>query len=212
MTKLSLRAVLTMLSAVAVALALATSAVAQTPPSTPHQFFGSEPTGSGALLDGAPAPDGAVVTAWNQDGVAIEADTIADGVWTLQIEPADASSVVFTINDSLPSASFEVRAAAFEEVGLDLSSPSGEDAPADGADDATSDDTASDDATEDDAPADNTDDAPAAAADAESLRMPVTGSGGLAGGGSRLPVLSLIFAISALAGMGGVLAVRRMRA
>ena len=42
--------------------------------------------------------------------------------------------------------------------------------------------------------------------------MPVTGSGGLAGGGSRLPVLSLIFAISALAGMGGVLAVRRIRA
>ena len=142
MTKLSLRPVLTMLSAVAVALAIATSAVAQAPPSTPHQFFGSEPTGSGALLDGAPAPDGAVVTAWNQDGVALEAATIADGVWTLQIEPADASSVVFTINDSLPSASFEVRAAAFEEVGLDLSSPSGEDAPADVADDATSDDTA----------------------------------------------------------------------
>ena len=42
--------------------------------------------------------------------------------------------------------------------------------------------------------------------------MPVTGSGGLAGDGSRLPVLSLIFAISALAGMGGVMAVRRIRA
>ena len=210
MTKLSLRPVLTMLSAAAVALAIATSAVAQAPPATPHQFFGSEPTGSGALLDGAPAPDGAVVTAWSQDGVALEADTIADGVWTLQIEPADASSVVFTINDSLPSASFEVRAAAFEEVGLDLSSPSGEDAPADGADDATSDDTATAADTADDtaaAPA-----ADAAAADAESLRMPVTGSGGLAGGGSRLPVLSLIFAISALAGVGGVLAVRRIRA
>ena len=41
MTKLSLRPVLTMLSAAAVALAIATSAVAQTPPSTPHQFFGS---------------------------------------------------------------------------------------------------------------------------------------------------------------------------
>ena len=200
MTKLSLRPALTMLSAVAVALAIATSAVAQAPPATPHQFFGSEPTGSGALLDGAPAPDGAVVTAWNEDGVALEAATIADGVWTLQIEPADASSVVFTINDSLPSASFEVRAAAFEEVGLDLSSPSEEDAPADVADDAAADDDAA-------APAD----APAAA-DAESLRMPVTGSGGLAGGGSRLPVLSLIFAISALAGVGGVLAVRRMRA
>ena len=147
MSKLSLRPVLTMLSAVAVALAIATSAVAQAPPSTPHQFFGSEPTGSGALLDGAPAPDGAVVTAWNEDGVALEAATIADGVWTLQIDPADASSVVFTINDSLPSASFEVRAAAFEEVGLDLSSPSEEDAPADGADDATSDDTATADDT-----------------------------------------------------------------
>ena len=149
MTKLSLRPALTMLSAVAVALAIATSAVAQAPPSTPHQFFGSEPTGSGALLDGAPAPDGAVVTAWNEDGVALEAATIADGVWTLQIEPADASSVVFTINDSLPSASFEVRAAAFEEVGLDLSSPSEEDAPADVADDATSDDTAADAAADD---------------------------------------------------------------
>ena len=129
--------------------------------------------------------------------------------------------MVFTINDSLPSASFEVRAAAFEEVGLDLSSPSGEDAPSDVADDAAADDTAADAAADD--TADNTDDAPAAddtaddtddapAADAESLGMPVTGSGGLAGGGSRLPVLSLIFAISALVGMGGVMAVRRMRA
>ena len=196
MSKLSLRPVLTMLSAAAVALAIATSALAQAPPSTPHQFFGSEPTGSGALLDGAPAPDGAVVTAWNQDGVALEADTIAAGVWTLRIEPADASSVVFTINDSLPSASFEVRAAAFEEVRLDLGSPPEEDAPADDADDATADDDAG---TDDDA-------------DAESLRMPDTGSGGLAGGGSRLPVLSLIFAISALVGVGGVMAVRRIRA
>ena len=202
MTKLSLRPALTMLSAAAVALAIATSAVAQTPPPTPHQFFGSEPTGSGALLDGAPAPDGAVVTAWNQDGVALEADTITDGVWTLQIDPADASSVVFTIDDSLPSGAFVVRAAAFEEVGLDLSSPSEEDAPADGADDAT----------EDDATADDADDAPAADDTADSLRMPVTGSGGLADGGSRLPVLSLIFAISALVGMGGVMAVRRIRA
>ena len=212
MTKLSLRAALTMLSAVAVALAIATSAVAQTPPATPHQFFGSEPTGSGALLDGAPAPDGAVVTAWSQDGVALEAATIADGVWTLQIDPADASSVVFTIDGSLPSGSFEVRAAAFEEVGLDLSSPSEEDAPADVADDATADAAAADDDA--DAPADDDAAAPAddADADAESLGMPVTGSGGLAGGGSRLPVLSLIFAISALVGVGGVLAVRRLRA
>ena len=54
-----------------------------------------------------------------------------------------------------------------------------------------------------DAPADDT---------AGSFGMPVTGSGGLAGDGSRLPVLSLIFAISALAGMGGVMAVRRIRA
>ena len=206
MTELSLRPALTMLSAVAVALAIATSALAQAPPATPHQFFGSGPTGSGALLDGEPAPDGAVVTAWSQDGAALDAATIADGVWTLQIDPADASSVVFTINDSLPSGTFVVRAAAFEEVGLDLSSPSEEDAPADVADDA-----ASDDATEDDATADDTDDAPAADDTAESLHMPVTGSGGLAGGG-RLPVLSLIFAISALVGMGGVLAVRRIRA
>ena len=202
MSKLSLRPVLTMLSAAAVALAIATSAVAQAPPSTPHQFFGSEPTGSGALLDGAPAPDGAVVTAWNEDGVALEAATIADGVWTLQIEPADASSVVFTIDDSLPSGTFVVRAAAFEEVRLDLGSPPEADAPADVADDATAGDDA-DDAAEDDAAADDT---------AESLRMPVTGSGGLAGGGSRLPVLSLIFAISALVGMGSVMAVRRIRA
>ena len=209
MSKLSLRPALTLLSAAAVALAIATSAVAQAPPSTPHQFFGSEPTGSGALLDGAPAPDGAVVTAWNEDGVALEADTIADGVWTLRIEPADASSVVFTINDSLPSGSFKVRAAAFEEIRLDLSSPSEEDAPANVADDAASDDATSDDTAD---TADDADDAPAADDTAGSFGMPVTGSGGLAGGGSRLPVLSLIFAISALVGMGGVMAVRRMRA
>ena len=50
------------------------------------------------------------------------------------------------------------------------------------------------------------------AAAAGSFGMPDTGSGGLAGGGSRLPVLSLIFSISALVGVGGVMAVRRIRA
>ena len=195
MRKLSLRPLLTMLSAAAIALALATNGFAQAPPLTPHQFFGSEPTGSGALLDGEPAPDGAVVTAWSHDGVAIATAVIADGVWALQVDPDDASRVVFTIDDSLPSGSIEVRAAAFEEVRLNLTSPSEADAPADAADDA-----ASDDADAADAPAGG------------NLGMPVAGSGGLTGGGGGLPVLPVIFAISALLGMGGVIAVRRIRA
>ncbi len=206
MAKQSVWRVLAVMGAAAIALAIATSAFTQAPPPTPHQFFGSEPTGSGALIDGAPAPDGAVVTAWNHDGVAIATAVIADGVWALQVGPDDASRVVFTIDDSLPSASIEVRAAAFEEVRLALTSPPEEDAPAEGAvDTAAGDDAATaDDIADDDASTTDT--------TAESFAMPVTGSAGLADGGGRRPVLSLIFAISALLGMGGVIAVRRMRA
>ena len=65
------------LSAAALALALVTSAFAQAPPSPPHQFFGSTATGTGALLDGEPAADGATVTASNADtGDAVGTDTI----------------------------------------------------------------------------------------------------------------------------------------
>ena len=92
------------LSAAALALALVTSAFAQAPPSPPHQFFGSAGTGSGALLDGEPAADDAVVTASNADtGDAVGTGTIADGTWLVQVEADAADSVVFSIDGGSPS-------------------------------------------------------------------------------------------------------------
>jgi hypothetical protein len=46
----------------------------------------------------------------------------------------------------------------------------------------------------------------------DSPLLPETGSDGLAGRGNSLPVTALIFTISMLAGMAGVMAVRRIRA
>ncbi len=199
MAKKSLWRVLAVMSAAAFALAIAASVFAQAPPSPPHQFYGAATTGSGAQLDGEAAADGAEVTAWNADGVAVATATVSGGVWELQVQPDDAESVVFTINGSLPSASFDVQSGSFTEVSLDLSSPPAEEEPADAADDDA-------DAADDDADAADDD------ADAAGVGMPETGSGGLAGGGSSLPILPLIFAISVLVGVGGVMAMRRIRA
>jgi len=107
--------------AAALALALVTSAFAQAPPSPPHQFFGSEGIGSGALVDGAAAADGAVVTALNQDGESAGTATIADGTWLLAVDAA-ATSVTFSIDGSAQTASFPVVSGDLTEVTIDVSS------------------------------------------------------------------------------------------
>ena len=107
-------------SAAALALALVTSAFAQAPPSPPHQFFGSAGTGSAALVDGAAAADGAVVTAWNQDGESVGTATLADGTWLLAVDGADASSVTFSIDGSAQTPSFPVTSGDLTEVTIDV--------------------------------------------------------------------------------------------
>lgn len=204
--------VLTPMSALALVLALAAltvaivaSAFAQAPPSPPHKFWGSADVGSGAVLDGAPAPDGSVVTARSADGVAVAQATISQGSWSLDVRPDDADTVVFTINGSLPSAAVEVQSAGSTQVALNLDSPPAEEAPITTAD-ATPDESAADDA----APDAVDDEAPAAAPD--SPRLPEAGSGGLLDRAGARSVPVLIFAISLLVGIGGVMAVRRLRA
>lgn len=109
-------------SAAAVAVALATSAFAQAPPSPPHQFFGSADTGSGAILDGTAAADGSVVTAWNEAGEAVGTATVENGTWLLQVDPATATSVTFSIDGGSQSEAFPVTSGDLTEVALDLTS------------------------------------------------------------------------------------------
>ena len=162
-------------SAAAVAVAMATSAFAQAPPAPPHQFFGSADTGSGAILDGAAAADGATVTAWNEDGEAVGTAAIEAGTWLIQVDSAVASSVTFNIDGGSQSAAFPVTSGDLTEVALDLSSTDGMDGMA---------------------PA-----APGA--------LPNTGSGGLAGGDSGLPLLPIALAVAAIVALGGVALTRR---
>ncbi len=113
------------LSAAALALALMTSAFAQGPPLPPHQFFGSVETGTGALLDGEPAADDAVVTAWNADTEdAVGTGAIADGTWLIQVDGDAASSVVFSIDGGSRSGPFPIVSGDLTEVALDLESAS----------------------------------------------------------------------------------------
>ncbi len=173
---------LAVMSAAAFALAIAASAFAQAPPAPPHQFYGA-----GATLDGETS-DG-TVTAMNQDGEAVGSASVNMGEWALDVDPADAESVTFSIDGSDPSASYDVESGSVTAVDLALTSPMDDD---DDADDGDMDD--GDDA------------APAPAPDG----LPDTGSGGLAD--SSLPVLPLALAISVAVALGGVLAVRRIRA
>lgn len=163
------------LSAAAVAVALATSAFAQAPPSPPHQFFGSADTGSGAILDGAAAADGSVVTAWNEAGEAVGTGTIENGTWLIQVDPAVASSVTFSIDGGSQSEAFPVTSGDLTEVALDVSATGGAEPPAA--------------------------EPPGA--------LPNTGSGGLAGDDSGLPVLPIALAAAAIVALGGVALARR---
>ena len=91
-------------------------------PAPVHQFFGSTQTNSGALLDGVLAPDGSVVTAWNDQGEAVGSATIADGTWLIVVDSADAATVTFSIDGSSMSDPIEVASGALTEVTLDLAS------------------------------------------------------------------------------------------
>ena len=190
MAKKPLWRMLSVMGATVFALAIAASAFAQAPPSPPHQFFGSADTGSGATVDDAAAADGATVTAWNQDGDAVGAADITDGTWLIQVDPADASSVTFSIDGSSQSDSQDVVAGSLTELGLALSSGAAD--PMDPMD-----------------PMDPTD--PMDPATPAPTGLPATGSGGLAGD-SSLPVLPLVLAISVVLGLSGVAVARRTRA
>ena len=113
---------LAVVSAAALTLALVANAFAQeAPPVPPHQFFGSQETGSVALLDGEIAADGATVTAWDQDGEAVGSATIENSTWMIQVPPS-AGSVTFSIDGSSQSAPESVSSGGLTEIALDLTS------------------------------------------------------------------------------------------
>ena len=166
---------LVVMGAAVLALSLATAAVAQAPPSPPHQFFGSEGDGSGATIDGEAAADGAVVVAWNEDGVNVGESTVDGGLWLIQVSSEDASSVTFTVDGNAAAGSFDVESGALTSVSLA--------------------------AVSGDTPDTGDGDTPGS--------LPNTGSGGLADGGSGLPVLPLVLALTVVVALGGVAATRR---
>lgn len=183
--------------AAALALALVTSAFAQAPPSPPHEFFGDAGMGSAAMIDGE-AAGGAMVTATNQDGEAVgSATTDAAGSWSIQVDPADASSVTFTIAGGEGSAGpFDVQTASFTEVAIAA--------------------TTGDAADEPDEPAEPTEpaempDEPAPVKPEQPSGLPNTGSGGLADTSGGFPLLPVALTITALVALGGVAATRRAR-
>ncbi|MDE2752266.1 MAG: serine protease, partial [Gemmatimonadota bacterium] len=95
---------------------------AQAPP-PPHAFYGS------AMLDGAPAPDGATITATSESGAVVGSTEISGGGWTINVDPADARSVTFRINGSNPSGAYSVVSSAITEVRLNLTSVGSSTAP-----------------------------------------------------------------------------------
>ena len=174
---------LTVVAAAAVSLAIIGTALAQSaPPVPPHKFYGSSDTGSAAVLDGAAAADGAVVTAWNESGTSVGTSTIAAGTWVIDVDASAASSVTFTIGGSAASASNAVTSGSFSEITLDLST-GGAAAPA--------------------APASDGGSAPAA--------LPNTGTGGVAGSNGTTPVLPLALLVVAVLAVGGLAVTRRAR-
>ena len=176
--------VLTVVAAAAVSLAIIGTALASAPPVPPHKFYGSSDTGSAAVLDGAAAADGAVVTAWNESGTSVGTSTIAAGTWVIDVDASAASSVTFTIGGSAASASNTVTSGSFSEITLDLST-GGAAAPA--------------------APAASDGDAAAPAA------LPNTGTGGVTGSNGTMPLLPLTLLAVAVLTLSGLAVTRRAR-
>ena len=176
--------------AATLALAWVTGAGAQ--PVPPSHFYGSVGTGNGAQLDGALAPDGAVVRAW-VDGVIVGRSRIQDGTWGITLS-VENTTVTFTIDGSSPSPAYTVAVGEFIAVALDLTSPAPETE-----DPVTVPEPAPEPVTEPVAP-----EAPAA--------LPNTGSGGLADAGSRFPLLPVALAVSVLIALAGPALTGKVRA
>lgn len=127
-------AVLAVLGAVGLVFSLSSdAALAQAPPAPPHTFFGGTLVGADAEIDGELVHNGAVVTAFNQDGEAVRASRICKGVWIIEVTPGDAETVVFNITagggSSTLSGSFDVVPGGLNAVALDLDSGGGSRAP-----------------------------------------------------------------------------------
>lgn len=85
----------------------------------PHQFFGSVSTASAAVLNGAPAPDGATVTAWNRDGEQVTSTVLRGGGWLIAVNPDDAEFVSFVIDGAeCDPRSLPVVAGSVERIAL----------------------------------------------------------------------------------------------
>ncbi len=165
---------LAVMGAALAVLAISTAAFAQAPPSPPHAFFGSPADGAGVTIDGDAAPAGTVVTAWNESGDQVGTATLdADGLWVIQVDPADAMSVTFTVDGNATSGSFDVESGQISAVALSVTSG------------AAPPDTGTPDG------------------------LPNTGTGGLAGSGSSLPILPLALMAAVVLALGGVAVTRR---
>lgn len=189
--------------AAALAFALVASAFAQAPPSPPHEFYGDAGMGSAATIDGE-AAGSAMVTATNQDGEAVgSATTDAAGSWTIQVNPADASSVTFSIAGGEGSAGpFDVSPASFDEV--TIAATSGDAGEGEGPSEPE------EPAVEPEEPA-TTPDEPDPVTPEQPSGLPNTGSGGLADTSGGFPLLPVALTIAALIALGGVAATRRAR-
>ena len=195
---------LAVLGSAVLALSLATAAFAQAPPSPPHQFYGSAADGTGATLDGVAAADGAVVAAWS-DGVSVAEGTVADGVWLVQVDPADATSVIFSLDGIVADGSYDVVSGSLTAVTVAATSPVEEVAEEEVAEEEVAEEEAAEEVAEEEAAEEE-----AAEEEAEApAALPNTGLGGLADGGSSLPILPLVFALTVVLALGGVAATRR---
>ncbi len=165
--------ILAVMGAAIMALGITTAAFAQAPPSPPHAFFGSPADGAGVTIDGDAAPAGTVVTAWNENGDNVGTATLdADGLWVIQVDPAMATTVTFTVDGAATSGSFDVESGQISAVALSVSGAGGGGGDTPGS-------------------------------------LPNTGTGGLAGSGSSLPILPLALMAAVVLALGGVAVTRR---
>ena len=174
---------LAVMGAALAALAITTAAFAQAPPTPPHAFFGSPADGAGVTIDGDAAPAGTVVTAWNENGDQVGTATLdAAGLWVIQVDPAMAMSVSFTVDGAATSGSFDVESGEISAVALSVGGA---------------------------APPPTDDAAPPPSEGGTPSGLPNTGTGGLAGSGSSLPILPLALMAAVVLALGGVAVTRR---
>ena len=87
------------------------------PPLPPHQFYGS---------DGSALLDGARIRVTNQAGCGVGSCEIAAGAWSIKVSATAAESVMFSIDDSEPSDTYEVISgrSTMVELALPATTPS----------------------------------------------------------------------------------------